>query len=268
MCAPSVAQTDDHSAATIAEIARGFATPPSEALPMVRWWWFGAAVQKPEILRELTQMKADGIGGAELAFVYPEAVDDPASGLRNLSFLSPQMIDAVHYAKVEGDKLGLRIDVTLCSGWPYGGPSITLDEAAGRFQVLTILIPANATSLPKPKLSDGDKVISVAIADGDADRWNAATAKTVALDVNFPASSAKRVALIFIASHTRQRVKRAAVGAEGYVLDPFSKQAVATHLHSVGEPLVNAFGDTPPFAIFSDSLEAYGADWTPSLPAE
>ncbi len=33
-------------------------------------------------------------------------------------------------------------------------------------------------------------------------------------------------------------------------------------------PLLKAFGDTPPYAIFSDSLEAYGADWTPNLPAE
>ena len=34
--------------------------------------------RKPEILRELQQMKADGIQGAELAFVYPEVLDDPA----------------------------------------------------------------------------------------------------------------------------------------------------------------------------------------------
>ena len=32
---------------------------------MVRWWWFGAAVEKAEILHELQQMKADGIGGAD-----------------------------------------------------------------------------------------------------------------------------------------------------------------------------------------------------------
>jgi hypothetical protein len=74
--------------------------------------------------------------------------------------------------------------------------------------------------------------------------------------------------LVFIAGHTGQQVKRAAVGAEGWVLDPFSHQAVATHLHAVGEPLVKAFGSAPPYAIFSDSLEAYGADWTPDLPAE
>ena len=52
------------------------------------------------------------------------------------------------------------------------------------------------------------------------------------------------------------------------MLDPFSRQAVADHLKSVGEPLLGAFGATPPYAVFSDSLEAYGADWTPELPAE
>ena len=81
-------------------------------------------------------------------------------------------------------------------------------------------------------------------------------------------STVGRVALFFIASHTMQQVKRAAVNAEGYVLDPFSAEAVATHLKTVGEPLLKAFGASPPYAIFSDSLEAYGADWTPALPAE
>ncbi len=81
-------------------------------------------------------------------------------------------------------------------------------------------------------------------------------------------SAYPRTALIFVASHTGQIVKRAAVGAEGWVLDPFSRQAVADHLKAVGEPLVGAFGATPPYAIFSDSLEAYGADWTPDLPTE
>ena len=45
-------------------------------------------------------------------------------------------------------------------------------------------------------------------------------------------------------------------------------EAVANHLEKVGEPLLKAFGATPPYAIFSDSLEVYGADWTPNLPAE
>ena len=114
---------------SIVTLRKDFLNPPNEARPMVRWWWFGPAVVKPEILQELKQMKEDGIQGAELAFVYPEVLDDPAKGLKNLPFLSPEMLDDVKYAQAEGRKLGLRIDVTLCSGWPYGGPHITLEEA-------------------------------------------------------------------------------------------------------------------------------------------
>src|SRR5260370_11890321 len=127
-------------------LRRDFLNPPIEARPMVRWWWFGPAVVKPEILRELQQMKADGIQGAELAFVYPEVLDDPAKGLKNLPFLSPEMLDDVNYAQSEGRKLGLRIDVTLCSGWPYGGPHITLAEAVGALHTVEVPVPANATT--------------------------------------------------------------------------------------------------------------------------
>ena len=80
---PTQAQT------SLAELRQNFAHPPDAAKPMVRWWWFGIAVEKPEILRELQQMKADGIGGVELAFVYPQVVDNPAKGLVNQRFLSP-----------------------------------------------------------------------------------------------------------------------------------------------------------------------------------
>jgi hypothetical protein len=248
-------------------VERGFVSPPDSARPMVRWWWFGVAVEKPEILRELQQMKTDGIGGAELAFVYPQVLDDPSTGLQNLPFVSPAMLDAVTYAETEGRRLGLRIDVTIGSGWPYGGPATTRAQAAERMRVLALPLPATATCLPLPKLEDGDSIIGRFIANGDAGHWDVESAKAVSTAV--PAESgAARVALFFIAGHTGQQVKRAAVGAEGYVLDPFSREAVAMHLKAVGEPLVKAFGNTPPYAIFSDSLEAYGADWTAALPEE
>jgi hypothetical protein len=235
-----------------------FLNPPAAARPMVRWWWFGAAVTKPEIKNELQQMKADGIGGAELAFVYPEVLDDPAKGVKNLPFLSKEMLEAVTYAKDEGRKLGLRIDVTLCSGWPYGGPDTTLEDASTRLRIAEISLAPGQTAPLLPQPAEGETLLSTAIVSGAPKHWHLGP-----VDPSGP-----RTALLFFQSHTRQQVKRAAVGAEGYVLDPFSKQAVANHLAKVGEPLVKAFGATPPYAIFSDSLEAYGADWTPKLPEE
>src|SRR5271156_642019 len=251
----------------IAQLKTRFEHPADESRPMMRWWWFGVAVEKPEIRRELEQMKADGIGGAELAFVYPQVVDDPAKHLVNESFLSPAMLENVSYAASEARRLGLRLDVTLGSGWPYGGPATTLQEAAECLRVAELAVATGATSLPAFTLAEGEWVVSVSLVNGEPKHWKAAPAQLLAPGQmkGFPQSDAPRTALVFIASHTRQQVKRAAAGAEGWVLDPFSHQALATHLNAVGEPLVKAFGAAPPYAVFSDSLEAYGADWTPDL---
>src|ERR1035438_6287220 len=145
---------------SVQSLRENFANPPAIARPMVRWWWFGAAVEKPEILRELQQMKANGIGGAELAFVYPEVLDDPSKGLVNLPFLSPAMLDDVNYAQAQGRALGLRIDVTLCSGWPYGGPATTLEEAAGHLRIVEVPVAPDATSVAVPSLAKRETLIS------------------------------------------------------------------------------------------------------------
>ena len=145
-----------------------FIHPPASARPMVRWWWFGTAVQKREILRKLEQMKASGIGGAELAFVYPQVLDDPANGLVNLPFLSPAMLSAVNYAQAQGRALGLRIDVTLCSGWPYGGNNTTLEQAARRLRTVEIPVAANAGSIALPSLGKGESLISASIVNPKA----------------------------------------------------------------------------------------------------
>ena len=299
LCALLPAMAEAQHTDTLAALRQGFLHPPDDARPMVRWWWFGAAVVKPEILRELQQMKADGIGGAELAFVYPEVLDDPSKGLKNLPFLSAEMLDAVRYAQAEGRKLGLRIDVTLCSGWPYGGPNTPLSQAGARLRTVEVALPANAIAVREPLLGEGESFIATSLVNlrsaeaaqpcgfghGTAcgpetmqDRkapvlspaWEASSAQPLALApvITVAASSEPRAVLFFIAGHTRQQVKRAAVGAEGYVLDPFSREAVKTHLEKVGAPLLQAFGSTPPYAVFSDSLEAYGADWTPDLPQQ
>src|SRR4029079_17858815 len=77
-----------------------------------------------------------------------------------------------------------------------------------------------------------------------------------------------RELIIFISSRTGQMVKRAAVGAEGFVLDHYDAAATSGYLSSIGERLLSAFGRTKPFAIFCDSLEVYDSDWTSTFPAE
>ncbi len=168
-------------ARNVAELYQNFLRPPGNARPMVRWWWFGVAVRKPEILRELQQMKADGIGGVELAFVYPQVLNDPSRGLENLPFLSPQMLQAVTYAQEQARKLGLRVDVTLCSGWPYGGPSTSLDDAAGHLRTVSVALASGDSHVATPPLANGESIVSVEIANGAPGHRNAKSAHLLKL---------------------------------------------------------------------------------------
>jgi hypothetical protein len=66
---------------------------------------------------------------------------------------------------------------------------------------------------------------------------------------------------------TRQQVKRAAPGGQGYVLDHLNKEAVERYLATFDRAFVE--NATPfPHSFFNDSYEVYGADWTPALLTE
>jgi hypothetical protein len=68
--------------------------------------------------------------------------------------------------------------------------------------------------------------------------------------------------LFFISSRSGMMVKRAAVGAEGFVLNHYDRAAVDHYLRAVGDRLLSAFEGAPPYAVFCDSLEVYESDWT------
>lgn len=66
---------------------------------------------------------------------------------------------------------------------------------------------------------------------------------------------------------TRQKVKRAAPGGEGWVIDHFDSTAVAHYLAHI-DSAFTASGTPFPHTFFNDSYEVYGANWTPRLPEE
>ena len=220
--------------ANLADLRNGFQRPPDDARMMVRWWWFGPSVTKPELEREMRLMKEGGIGGFEVQPVYPLELDNPATGFHNYPYLSDEFLDALRFAGTKAKELGLRFDLTLGSGWPFGGPHIPLDLAAPRLRIQRLAVPPAGGKMPEPTLAEGEKMIAA-----------------------FPDQG-----LYFIASHTRMMVKRAAVGAEGFVLDHYSRAAIDAHLKAVGDRLAQAFGQNPPYSIFSDSLEVERSDWT------
>lgn len=245
---------------SLAEIQRQFLNPPDDARIMMRWWWFGPAVTKAGIERELRQMKEAGIGGVEIQPVYPLALDDESKGLKNLRFLSAEFLDALRFANETARELGLRVDLTLGSGWPFGGPMVPATQAASRLRVERVT--TEQARVPLPKLGDGEEFIAAFVGQRELTEIKDGA-------VWLPAEQPKKSeVLFFISSRTRQQVKRAAYGSEGFVLNHYDRTALDNYLRNVGEPLLQAFGAHPPYAIFCDSLEVFNSDWTPGFLSE
>jgi len=251
----------------IAELQKVFQNPPDDSRIMMRWWWFGPAVSQAEIDRELRLMKDGGIGGVEVQPVYPLMLDDVSSGIKNLSYLSDDFIEALRFAARRADELGLRFDMTLGSGWPYGGPQVSIADAAGKLRVERVNVPANVSRIPLPAMATGERLLAVFAAQSDGksimrDSLNELnTIRDGAVILNEDASSPIQIQF-FIASRTGMQVKRPAVGAEGFVLNHLDRTSVEGYLKKVGDRLMQAFDANRPYAIFCDSLEVYNSDWT------
>jgi hypothetical protein len=65
----------------IDDLQSAFNKPPADSRIMMRWWWFGPAVNKAELEREMRLMKEAGIGGFEVQPVYPLVLDDAENGI-------------------------------------------------------------------------------------------------------------------------------------------------------------------------------------------
>ncbi len=252
--------------ADVESLERSFNAPPDTAKMMVRWWWFGPAVTAPQLEREMKLMKAGGIGGFEVQPTYPLALDGEVPGLKNLKFMSPEFLDALKFTGAKAKELGLRFDLTLGSGWPYGGPGFSIDEAAGRLRAQSVDFAVGATSVPVPALRDGDKLIAAYVATA-ANTFQEVEIRDRAAQLPAGLTAAGKVQF-FLAGHTGMLVKRPSFGAEGFVIDSYNPAVVDKFLKEIAEPELKAVAANPPYAVFCDSLEVAGEDWTTNFFAE
>jgi hypothetical protein len=206
--------------------------------------------------------------------------------ITNLKFMSPEFLELLGYAAAKCKQLGLRMDLTLGSGWPYGGPMFPADEGAGALETAAVQVMAGAKTAEVPQLRPGRKVITAfagpAIAGGGGGgrggrgRGGPSNAdvsgfKEVSVEngvATLPADFAGGEVVFFISGRTGMQVKRPAVGAEGNVIDHLSSSVVDKFIREIGEPEIKACGANPPYAIFCDSLEVQGENWTDDFLAE
>jgi hypothetical protein len=276
----------------IKDLQKRFENPPDDARMMVRWWWFGPAVTKEGIERELKAMKAGGIGGVEVQCTYPLALDGGTgeSAVKNLKFLSPEHLEMLGFAAAKCKELGLRMDLTLGSGWPYGGPMFTAEEGAGTLEMVPASVQPGEKTVKVPPLRGsgaaqrpipGERKVVAAFAGpaaltmggggrggrgrggpGDVDLSKMQEVAVENGEAKLPEGFNGGEVVFFVDGRTGMQVKRPAFGAQGLVIDHLSEKVVDKFINEVAEPAINACGANVPHAIFCDSLEVQGENWT------
>jgi hypothetical protein len=242
--------------------------------PFVRWWWFGCAVTEEEIARELEEMSKVGIGGVEIQPIYPLVCDDPDKGIINIPYLSDRWLELLSFTIEKARKLGIVVDITCGSGWPFGGPCIPKVLSAGRLKVHIEEVsgPTEYNKDLSSILEPEERIIAILI--------NRVSEKEFINLYNYISDNkliyhlpqGRWRLLVFIDSYTGQYVKRPAVGAEGLVLNHFDREALDLYLKEVGDKLVSSveLGDRGKTVqcLFCDSWEVFGSNWCHNFPEE
>jgi hypothetical protein len=233
-------------------------SPTRDSRPWARWWWLGSAVDKPNITALLKQYRDAGFGGMEICPIYGAK----GAESRYIDFLSPHWMEMLAHTTAEAGRLGIGVDLTDGTGWPYGGPSVTAADASSRI-VLKRYEPVAGTI--RESLPAGRVGWVTAVSSTGEQRDLTAQAHDGKLEWTAPPGEWK--VYVAVAQSAIQKVKRAAPGGEGNVLDPYSTAALDNYLAGFDRAFAG-FPAPMPHAHFHDSFEYYGASWTPQFFAE
>ncbi len=234
---------------------------PIEARPGTRWWWLGSAVNKKDLTFNLEEYARNGMGAVEITPIYGVKGNDK----NDIPYLSPKWMEMLKHTQSEGKRVGIEIDMNTGTGWPFGGPEVSINDAATKAIFQTYTIDGNQEikldiSITNPKQKPYS-VLSRIMAYNEKGKCINLTTKVKKNELIWKAPAGKWKIIALYIGKTRQKVKRAAPGGEGYVINHFSKKAVKNYLSRFD----NAFKNNKisyPHTFFNDSYEVYKADWT------
>ena len=196
--------------ADIESLRRSFENPPDDARIMVRWWWFGPAVTKPELEREMRAMKAGRHRRLRDAAGLPADAGRSARGFRNFPYLSDEFLDDAALHRGEGARTGAALGPDAGQRMALRRPAHPHHPGGRRLRVDRVPVPADAATVRMPTVADGEKFIAAFLADGDAGSSRrghspAHRIATGAVRLPAPTQAEPRVVLFFISSRTARR---------------------------------------------------------------
>lgn len=243
-------------------------TGSNENAPWTYWWWMGSAVDKENITYNLEQFAEAGLGGVHIIPIYGvKGYED-----KFIDYLSPEWMQMLAFTGSECERLGMGMDMTLGTGWPFGGSQVPDQFASaqikpfsyktdGRGAVRKNIFDEIKKTTAENAINRKREIVTVNAYSDNGLRISLTekVSKEGWLDWQAPKGNWTVVSLVLEAPV--QLVKRAAPGAEGNVLDPFSTEAMDKYLRSFDSAFANYSGKMPR-SFYHDSYEYYGADWT------
>lgn len=252
-----------------------FANPPQECYPFVRWWWNGNKVDSAEICRELTLLHEAKIGGVEINPVcFPPFAD--SLGKRSLTWLSDEWIDMLKIACDKAQSLGMKVDLIVGSGWPYGGEWLPMEQRAQVMlvysqkvcgpQTITVSLDSIAKAVdPQVTVPNPDRsyrIVSLLLTPDTITSLESTRLLPIADGaVVIPAGSHYLYALVQYSSFAS--VIEGAPGASGPILDHMDAETVDGYLYNMSRRIEQRIGPLKDHlrAMFTDSMELEGSNW-------
>lgn len=225
----------------------------------------GSAVDEKNIERLLQEYADAGLGGVEIAPIYGAIGHES----RYIDFLSPEWMHMLDFTVKKADSLGMGVDMTQGTGWPFGGPQVKPEHAASKLIVETYPLKGGQTlketlEVQDPKQQELNPQLQAVMAYSDAGEIVNVTDK-VGPDgkLNWKPEAGNWTIYAAFNGKTRQMVKRAAPGGVGYTLNHLSEDAVEAYLARFEKAFEGKNDGVR--AFYNDSYEVYGADWSPEF---
>lgn len=260
-----------------------------EAKAGARWWWLGSAVDKENLRWNMQEYANHGIGALEITPIYGVQGNEA----NNIPYLSDRWMEMLREVQKNGQELGIEVDMATGTGWPFGGPWVPLEESASKAVFVDTTFIGNSIQCLNLQAPEKDapycrlnKVmaywrgepydVTAYMHDGKL-TWSPAEQlkaqiKTVAnntlkkalkLQLKEMETAQWRVIAVYCRFGV-MKVKRAAPGGMGLVIDHFDKKAVSNYLQHIEDAFERT--KTPyPHTFFNDSYEVEAATWTPTL---